>query len=310
MRTKEQTMRACQAVILAAIVFLSGCGGGETPQVSTEQPSTTLSVFVVNYPLAYFAERIGGEYAEVTFPAPAGIDPAFWSPDAETVVSYQGADLILLNGAGYAGWIELSSVAASRVVDTSASFASRYIPLEGTVTHSHGPAGDHEHGGWAFTTWIDPTLAIEHARAIHEAMVAARPEHQAAFGEGFAGLVAELSELDQRFAAAAGAIGDEPLLFSHPVYQYLTARYSLNGRSVHWEPDVSPDLVELEHLLEKQAVSWMVWEGEPLESTVASLEEFGVKSIVFDPCGNAPETGDFMTVMAANAAALESIAAE
>jgi zinc transport system substrate-binding protein len=303
-------MRPWQAVILAAMVILSGCGGGETPQVSSEQPSTRLSVFVVNYPLAYFAERIGGEHAEVTFPAPADIDPAFWSPDAETVASYQGADLILLNGAGYAGWVELSSLAASKVVDTSASFASQYIPLEGTVTHSHGPAGDHEHGGWAFTTWLDPTLAIEHARAIHEAMVTARPQHAAAFGEGFAGLVAELSELDQRFAAAAQAIGDEPLLFSHPVYQYLAGRYSLNGRALHWEPNSAPDLAELEHLLEEQAASWMLWESEPLPETVTALEEFGIQSVVFDPCGNRPESGDFMTVMAANAAALESIAAE
>jgi zinc transport system substrate-binding protein len=310
MRTKERTMKACQAVILAAVVCLWGCGGGEAPRDSVEQAPTTLSVFVVNYPLAYFAERIGGEHAEVTFPAPAGIDPAFWSPDAETVASYQAADLILLNGAGYAGWIELSSLAASKVVDTSASFASQYIPLEGTVTHSHGPAGDHEHGGWAFTTWLDPTLAIEHARAIHEAMVAARPQHAASFGEGFAGLVAELSALDQRFAAAAEAIGDEPLLFSHPVYQYLAGRYSLNGRSVHWEPDAAPDLSELEHLLEEQAAAWMLWEGEPLAETVAALEEYGIKSVVVEPCGNRPDTGDFMIVMAKNAAALESIAAE
>ncbi|NJN46252.1 MAG: hypothetical protein HC808_06995 [Candidatus Competibacteraceae bacterium] len=36
-----------------------------------------LSVYTVNYPLAYFAERIAGEQAEVVFPAPAGRDPAF-----------------------------------------------------------------------------------------------------------------------------------------------------------------------------------------------------------------------------------------
>ena len=37
-----------------------------------------LSVYVVNYPLKYFAERIAGEHATVILPVPAGNDPAFW----------------------------------------------------------------------------------------------------------------------------------------------------------------------------------------------------------------------------------------
>ena len=40
-----------------------------------------LLVYTVNYPLQSFAERIAGEHAEVHFPAPARIDPAFWEPD-------------------------------------------------------------------------------------------------------------------------------------------------------------------------------------------------------------------------------------
>jgi zinc transport system substrate-binding protein len=52
----------------------------------------------------------------------------------------------------------------------------------------------------------------------------------------------------------------------------------------------------------------MLWEGEPLEATVNGLEELGVGSLLFDPCGNVPDSGDFMTVMAANAGALETIA--
>ena len=44
----------------------------------------------------------GGDRIEVSYPGPAGEDPAYWSPDAETIASYQKADLILLNGASYA----------------------------------------------------------------------------------------------------------------------------------------------------------------------------------------------------------------
>jgi zinc transport system substrate-binding protein len=139
-------------------------------------------------------------------------------------------------------------------------------------------------------------------------MAAARPDLAEVFGAGFAGLVADLSGLDQRLAAAAESIGDAPLLFSHPVYQYLIAHYGLNGKSVHWEPDQAPDLDALRHLLEHHAAGWMIWEGEPLPETLTSLEGYGVRSVVYDPCGNRPASGDLMSEMEANAAALEMVA--
>jgi zinc transport system substrate-binding protein len=300
-------MRPWITVVVAAVTVFS-CRPAEEPAVTVDEPSSLLSVAVVNYPLGYFAERIGGELVDVYFPAPPEEDPAYWSPDAETIAAYQAADLILVNGAGYASWVDRATLPASRIVDTSAAFAGQYIPLEGTATHSHGPEGAHEHGGWAFTTWLDPTLAIEQARAVLEAFVKLRPEQTAAFRRGFAELVSDLSALDQRLAAAAETIGDEPLLFSHPVYQYLIGRYSLNARSVHWEPDQTPDYDELELLLEEQQLRWVVWEDEPLAETAARLDEYGVEYIVFDPCSNIPASGDFMTVMAANAEAFERIA--
>jgi zinc transport system substrate-binding protein len=50
-----------------------------------------------------------------------------------------------------------------------------------------------------------------------------------------------------------------------------------------------------------------VWESTPLPSTVAELEARGITSVVFSPCGNRPEDGDYLSVMAANAAALEEV---
>ena len=41
----------------------------------------------------------------MVFPTPSEGDPAFWQPDAQAVATFQQADLILLNGAGYTLWV-------------------------------------------------------------------------------------------------------------------------------------------------------------------------------------------------------------
>jgi zinc transport system substrate-binding protein len=303
--------RHLTATIIILTATIVGCGRGKEagqPGSTAVEGSAPLVIHTVNYPLAYFAERIGGDLVDVRFPAPADEDPAFWSPDAETVATFQNADLILINGAGYARWVERATLPTAKLVDTSAGFAVRYIELEGAITHSHGPAGAHEHGGWAFTTWLDPTLAAEHARAVTEALVAARPGHEAAFRDAFTILESALLTLDARLAAATEGVGDAPLVFSHPVFQYLERRYQLNGRSVHWEPDQAPDLDELKHLLADHPAKWMVWEGEPPADTVHALEAIGLGSVVFDPSANQPETGDYLSIMESNAEELETIA--
>jgi zinc transport system substrate-binding protein len=130
-----------------------------------------LEIITVNYPLAYFAERILGEHGNVSFPAPAGVDPAYWSPEPEIIAEYQQADLILLNGAGYAAWTANATLPRSRLVNTTAALTDQLIPVQSTVTHTHGPSGDHSHGDTAFTTWLDPGIAIEQARAVLNAVV-------------------------------------------------------------------------------------------------------------------------------------------
>ena len=93
---------------LAIIGLLTACQQPASPEAGDtgkEQGSRKLQIYVVNYPLQYFAQRIGGDQARVEFPVPSGLDPAFFSPSPEIVSAYQGADLLLLNGADYAEWV-------------------------------------------------------------------------------------------------------------------------------------------------------------------------------------------------------------
>lgn len=263
-----------------------------------------LTVYTVNYPLAYFAQRIGGEHVEVVFPAPKNVDPAFWMPNAETIQKYQLADLILLNGAGYAKWVNKVSLPRSHLVNTSQAFKRDYITSRSGVTHSHGPVGDHSHEGVAFTTWIDLLQAVAQAEFIKDVLIRKCPNLKDYFEKEFLLLEQELLELDRAIQAMISEASAQPILASHPVYQYFARRYELNLKSVMWEPDVMPDDVQwqaLEYWLKDHPAKWMIWEDEPIPQTVAKLKKLGIRSLVFNTCANVPDEGDFISVMKQNA---------
>ena len=51
----------------------------------------------------------------------------------------------------------------------------------------------------------------------------------------------------------------------------------------------------------------MIWEGPPLEAVVERLQQSGIESVVLEPCGNAPDEGDYLTVMRRGIEALRSV---
>jgi zinc transport system substrate-binding protein len=292
--------RVLLRAILCAVLSTSAMAAGQGQ----------LTVYTVNYPLQYFAQRIAGEHADVIFPVPAGEDPAFWQPPVDIIAGYQQADLILLNGAGYAKWVNRVSLPRRKLVDSSAGFRDDYIHVDEGVTHSHGPGGDHSHSGTAFTTWLDFRQAAKQARAIAEAMSRLRPQWETDFSRNLAVLEAELLELDQQIQSTVAAKPDLPLLASHPVYQYLQRRYGLTLQSVMWEPDEVPDEAAwsgLGYLLREHPAQWMIWEGEPNTESVQRLRNLGVESRVFDPAGNRPQDGDFLDVMQQNVKNLQQV---
>ena len=274
------------------------------PAVHAEEK---LQVYTVNYPLEYFAKRIGGDYVDVHFPAPEDVDPAFWMPATNTIAEYQLADLILLNGAGYAKWVSKVSLPRRKLVNTSQAFKDDYIYIDTAVKHQHGPAGDHSHAGVAFTTWMDLKQAALQAEQIASAIKKARPELAQLFDDNYLQLKKELLQLDKKVSDVTKRKPGVPLLASHPVYQYLARRYNLKIRSLMWEPGVYPDAASWQNLnnkLRKQAAAWMLWEDEPLQKTRDQLSSMGVNVILFRPVMNRPQQGDFMTIMEDNIMAL------
>lgn len=274
------------------------------PAAKSNQPQ----VLVANYPLQYFAQRIAGDAVEVRFLAPNDEDPAFWQPDETAITAFQGADLILMNGATYSKWADKITLPESKTVDTSASFKASLIQVNETSTHSHGPGGEHSHSGTAFTTWIDFKQASLQAKTVRDALIRLVPAAKQAMETSYDNLQDELNTLDDRMSVLSRRLVNQPLVASHPVYHYLARRYGMSLKALLWEPENVPDdkaMADLNGILSGHRARWMIWEGTPAPESIEKLEAVGLKSVVFDPCGNVPENGDFMSVMKANLEALE-----
>ena len=278
-------------------------------QKSEEKSDQSFQVVSVNYPLHYFAQRIGGDFIQTVYPIPADGDPAYWNPDEKGIGLYQKTDLILDNGADYAKWMAKVSLPTSRIINTSNVFKDEYILLTEGTTHSHGPEGEHVHKGYAFTTWLDFSKAMKQAQAIRDALVAKLPDLKTNFDLNYQKLADDLQYLDDEMKKISVSIQNTTLFASHPVYQYLGTGYNLNILSEHWEPDQEPDKEQwdiFKSRLDKNPGNIMLWEDQPLESVARKLSSFGIRAVVFNPCANKPDSGDFLSVMNQNLSNLKA----
>jgi zinc transport system substrate-binding protein len=280
-----------------------GCSTKNTQQAPAHTDEHPATVYTVNYPLAYFAQRLAPENVQVVFPAPPDVDPAFWKPTSGAIGEFQGASLILLNGAGYARWIRHATLPKSRIVVTANTCRDTFLPAQETGSHQHGPDGEHAHGDTAFTTWLDLRLALCQASRVRDALIQLSPASDGAVHTRFKALEHDLTQLDTRLRAAAKTWRDQLMLASHPVYQYLANAYQLRIESMHFEPGeaLTPeDLQAVDAVLERHPAKVMLWEAQPLPKSEQQLRGRGITSIVFDLVAQPPSDGDFLTVMTGN----------
>ena len=288
-------MRVCARYTLGCLLLvatLPGCGESSSATPSGAKRDAKPVVQTVNYPLAYFARRIGGDVVDVQFLAPESVDPAFWRPDGATIRKFQEADLILDNGADYAKWLATATLSESKIIDTLDGLKEDLIVDRDLVRHSHGPGKEHSHAGTAFTVWLDPVIAMHQSARIADAFKKLAPQHGSDIDAGLERLHADLRRVEAEFEAQVRELVSRPGLASHPVYQYFARRFGLTIESLHWEPDQTPSPEQWEafdELQQRRAADWMVWEDRPTDATLQALGDRGVAVFVLRPCGGRVE---------------------
>jgi zinc transport system substrate-binding protein len=276
--------------------------------VDSAPPESRPVVVVVNYPLEYFARRIGGDLIQVTFPVPKDQDPAYWEPSGNQIAQIQTADLVLLNGADYAKWTLRATLPWSRTVVTCEGLEEKLIEIPDAVVHSHGPEGEHSHAGLVSETWLDPDLAIRQARAVYEALCGVVPDQKTAMEARFLDLQRDLHDLAEEW--------DDTLqqtsvrwLSAKPSFHYLLARYETEIEVLHWEAEEPIEASQWESLADSLLAgesAILLWPEPPPDATRDRLAKKGVQSVVLSTAASPPKDSDFLSVMRDNLDAIRS----
>ena len=141
------------------------------------------------------------------------------------------------------------------------------------------------------------------AQSVTNALIELAPSGESDFRDNMAKLEHELKQLDSQLAEVFEQLDGRPVFFSHPVFQYLQQHYGINGQSVHWEPEQEPTTsawIAMQQIAATHSARIMIWEDEPLISTVQRLSDLGITSVHFNTVANRPDQGDYLSVMRAN----------
>ncbi len=297
-----------RVVVIVLVVGMLGAGCGKKASQSATRTAKPV-VYTTFYPTKYFTERIGGDCLDVICPVPADEDAIFWMPDTKAIQAYQKADLIVVNGAKFAKWVQKVSLPESRLVNTARPFEDTFINFEHATVHSHGKVGEHAHEGLDGHTWVDPINAKIQAAEIKKALVKRFTEHEAAFEEGFAALAKDLDALDKKLKTYQAVYKNQPLLASHPAYNYIARRYGWNIENLDLDPKEMPSdtaFQKIKETLKKHPAKHLIWEAYPTRAIADRMQkELGLVSIEFSPCellseGEKASGKDYISVMRDN----------
>lgn len=261
------------ALLLSAA--LVSCGGDD-------DAASGQNVVAAFYPLAWAAERIGGDGVDVVNLTPPGAEPhdVELSPgDVETILD---ADLVIYVGSGF------------------------QPAVEDAVARRDAPSLDVLDGETDPHVWLDPVRFA----AIAEEIGGALDEPDAARE-----LADELERLDADYREGLEQCARNTLVTTHSAFGHLVARYGLEQLALTGKsPEAEPGPRELERLIDsvREAGATTVF-AEPLVSdrvaeTVA--REAGATVAVLDPVEGLSDERlaageDYLTVMRANLATLE-----
>jgi len=295
-------------ILVSVILLLSGCSA----QPAKEKEG--LSVVASFYPVWVMAANVteGVEGVELTL---------LTQEDTGCLHNYQllpqdmktldGADILLLNGAGMEGFIEeaAASFAELTMVDTSDGL-SLIISEEHDHTHGH----EHEHDLSVNPhVWLNVDNAIAQTSSIADAIKVALPEQAEKIEKNAETYIARLETLKAEMTEILGPVKGAQLVTSHDAFAYFASAFDLEIAAViQQDEETDPSaahLGEICELMTENNIPAVFVQPDTTSSAPRTIaQEVGAQIVTIDPItGGKLDANSYENAQLANAKAIAEV---
>ncbi|MGR4849737.1 metal ABC transporter substrate-binding protein [Streptomyces sp. LARHCF252] len=316
MNVRRRLIPAAAAASLG-LGSLTACSSDSAATGNTEKFDVVASF----YPMAFLAEQIGGDHANVTSLTEPGQEPHDLEISTQQRAQLEEADAALfLKGLQPAVDEAVSQTGIKTKID-----AAGLTTLEdhGSTEHEHeGEEGHAEEKGHAEEEehardphiWLDPVKYAEVAEGVGKAFEKADPDHAADYKKNTAALVKKLNGLNGEFENGLKDSKTKVFFTNHAAFGYLAERYGLTQEAISGlDPESEPSAARVKDLQREakaDGVTTVFYETLVSDKTAKTLaKDAKLKTDVLDPLEGITDKSrgdDYFQVMEANLKALQA----
>jgi len=214
--------------VLPLLLAAPGCGDNS---LSRQSANGRLVVAAGLPPVAWIAEKIGGDKIEVIQLLPDGRSPHDYAPGAREIGKAAAAKLFLSTGTSFDHLAAKAFPGEGRVLDLAAK--AEKLPLTdgcGEHHHHHHDADHHHHDdgeGHDPHIWLSLRNDIIMAGTIRDALAKLDPANAEFYRANCAKLTAEFAALESELKTALKPYAGKVFFVYHPAFGYFAAMTGL-----------------------------------------------------------------------------------
>lgn len=236
-------------LVFIAFLCLMACGNNEqaTDNKTTESAKKT-SVVATASIFADMAQNIAGDLLDVELIVPVGSDPHLHEPRPRDARLVSGADLILMNGLTFEGWL-------SELIE-NAGTKGKVV----RITEGVNPIGGEYENATDPHAWMNVQNGLIYIENIKNALVEVAPQYAEEFNFNYGVYRKQLEELDTYIQTEVEKIPAQKriLITSHDAFVYYGARYGIRleaalGTSTDAEVQIS-DIKRLNQVIRENKI--------------------------------------------------------
>lgn len=293
------------SLVACVAVSATACGGRANGSIGPEGGDGTVSVVASFYPLAFAAERVGGESVAVETLTPPGVEPHDLELTPDDLEAIAEADVVVSLGGGLQPSVEEAVDAEAAGIAVDVLDRLELLSASGEEVRNGAQAASADPH-----VWLDPGRFADVVDRVQAALAEAEPAEASTFRANARVLRDELAALDREFRKGLAACETRLMITNHAAFGYLADAYDLELESISGlAPGSEPDPARIAELAERarEEGATVVFTEDLLSSEAAETlaEEAGLDTAVLSPLegltqAQASDGDDFLSVMRRN----------